>query len=46
MTWQAQRREVWDKRRIGICAAPLLFGVLTNGLVRKALSSKGRKDKG
>lgn len=31
MTQQAQRMEVRDKRRIGICVIPVLFRVLING---------------
>jgi len=44
MTQLAQRREIWDRSRIGICVTPVLFSALINDLVRKVMSSKRRQD--
>lgn len=44
MVQEAERREVWDKRRRGICVKLLLFSIFVNDLVRKVLRKKGRKD--
>lgn len=44
MTREAQRREVWDKRKRGICVTSLLFSIFVNDLVRKVLRKKGIKN--